>query len=114
MTIDVSQPPEVLSSLAVDGSTADDVVALRGNVRHTATGPIGAAKCGGSAHPSSACRRQLVQVVRRGDQAPLPGDLGGPAQEELPEAPGVLHDPKHRFYGPFAQAVAAPPPAADG
>src|SRR5881397_968762 len=56
-----------------------------------------------SSHPSRACGRQLVQVVRRGDKAPLAGDLRGTAQEELPEAPDVFHDPEHRLHGSLAQ-----------
>src|SRR5438876_9222479 len=112
MIIGLPRPPEVLRSPAAGDSAADDGGVRRGPHPRGSDRALLAAELGRSSRPSGPCRRQLVQVVRGGDEAPLTGDLRGTAQEELPEAPDVFHDPEHRLHRSLTQSVAAPPPAA--
>src|SRR5207244_9868884 len=106
-------PPDVITSPIADDSAAGGSGALHGEGHRRGRDrmPL-VAEFRRSWRSSGPCGRQLVQVVRRGDKAPLARDLRGTAQEELPEAPDVFHDPEHRLHRSLAQSVTAPPPPA--
>ena len=52
---------------------------------------------------------ELEQVVGGADHRPLASDLIEAPQEELPEAPGLLHLPEHRLDHLLSQVVSTAP-----
>src|SRR5437870_8790677 len=74
MIIGLPRPPEVLRSPAAGDSAADDGGVRRGPHPRGSDRALLAAELGRSSRPSGPCRRQLVQVVRGGDEAPLTGE----------------------------------------
>src|SRR5437879_5257864 len=73
MITGLPRPSEVLRSPAPGDAAADDGGVGWGPPRGSARALL-AAELGRSSRPSGPCRRQLVQVVRGGDEAPLTGE----------------------------------------